>query len=284
MVDRKKYFQKNFDHIRTTLTLEPRYFPGVVAVLVPPSNSEADYGVIFSDYRGYPDMCVHGTMGIVTSLFELGLLKDPRKPLTFDTASGLVRARANLRRGRIKSVSVSNVPSFYIEKVILPGGVEAEIAFGGNTYAYLESSFKIVPENLGKLLALGKDVLQKLSASKYRKFKVLGVSLYEDLGESKARNIMIADEGLFDRSPCGTGTCGRMAMLFKLGKLKMNQKFFNRSIIGSEFIGRIIRRRKIGEYEAIDPEITGTAYLTGRAEMIVSEADKLGEGFSVGNR
>ena len=93
---------------------------------------------------------------------------------------------------------------------------------------------------------------------------------------------MIAENDLFDRSPCGTGTCGRMAVLHATGDLSRGEEFVNQSIIGSEFIGKIKDVTKVGEYSAILPEITGSAYLTGVADLVVSNEDKLGAGFIVG--
>ncbi len=302
MVERKKYFQSNYDYFRTTLTLEPRYFPGIAAFLVPPSEPKADYGVIFGDYRGYADMCVHGTIGIVTTLFELGLLRNPKNTIIFDTPAGLVRAKANLVDGKIRSVSVTNVPAMYLGNIALDedgtfGGVNAEIAFGGNTFAYVnarDTGLKVIPKNLSSLLKMGNDLLSKLRKMKSissepkttRKIPtILGISLYEDLDtgaqKRQARNIMIADNGLFDRSPCGTGTCGRMALLYAKGKLSTGEQFTNRSIIGSEFIGRIVGLTKVGRSDAIEPEITGSAHLTGIADIIISKNDRLRYGFTV---
>lgn len=302
MVKRKKYFQTNFDYLRTTLTLEPRYFPGIAAFLVPPCDSKADYGVIFGDYRGFPDMCIHGTIGIVTTLFELGLLKNPNNAITLDTPAGLVRAKANLVDGKITSVSVSNVPAMYLGNIVLEDngsfeGVSAEVAFGGNTFAFVnatEIGLPVVPKNLTKLLKTGNDLLSKLRSAKRIDSKtkttskptsILGVSLYEDLNKKaqnmRARNIMIADGGLFDRSPCGTGTCGRMALLYAKGKLSINEEFMNHSIIGSEFIGKIVGLTKVSGIDAIKPEITGTAYLTGKADLIIAEKDKFRYGFAI---
>jgi proline racemase len=302
MVERKKYFQTNFDYLRRTLTLEPRYFRGIAAFLVPPSDPKADYGVIFGDFRGYADMCVHGTIGLVTTLFQLGLLKNPINTIVFDTAAGLVQAKANLVDGRIMSVSVNNVPATYLGNIPLEEDghfreVSAEIAFGGNTFAYVNArdmGLKVAPKNLTKLLKTGNDLLSKIRSAKgiYSKMKtrnkpgsILGVSIYEDLepGERKkqARNIMIADNGLFDRSPCGTGTCGRMALLHARGKLSVKEEFVNHSIIGSKFIGRIVGLTKVGGVDAIEPEITGTAYLTGIADIIISKNDKFRHGFSI---
>ena len=293
MMEKKKYFQTNHDHLRTALTQEPRGNAGVAALIVPPSNPLADFGVIFSDFRGYVDMCIHGTIGLVTTLFELGMVPRNKKQIMFDTPAGLVKTTPNMSKGRVKSVTVGNVPSMHLKdvKLALPkiGTIKVSLAFGGNIYAYVnakELGLVIKPSNLRAILSAARSILWELREEKISHpslpnvSKVLGVSLYED-EKSYAKNIMVTENDLFDRSPCGTGTCGRMAMLNHESKLEPGKKFVNRSIIGSEFIGRIAKEIRVSGREVILPEVTGSAYLTGMADLILSEGDALANGFSL---
>ncbi len=302
MSEKKRLFRENYDYIRTTLMQEPRGNSGVVAVVVPPSQPEADLGLIFGDYRGYVDMCIHGTIGVVTTLIECGLVKKElieSGRIVFDTPAGLVRTQARMRnsdQGRVvEAVSVSSVPSFFVENVKLNlrdgRSVMASIAFGGNFYAYVNSKeleVRLVPSNIRKILEIARELLGELrnvnvSHPEISSIKgVTGVSLFENTDQLHARNIMIAENDLFDRSPCGTGTCGRMAVLHATGNLSRGEEFMNQSIIGSEFVGKIKDVTKVGGYSAISPEITGSAYLTGVADLVVSKEDKLGAGFIIG--
>jgi proline racemase len=121
MSEKKDFFRRNFDFVRTTLMQEPRGNSGMAAILVPPANHVADYGVIFGDFQGYVDMCIHGTIGLVTTLVELGYVDAEKagRGLVFDTPAGLVRTKADISGGRVKSVTVRNVPSFnYTRRVI----------------------------------------------------------------------------------------------------------------------------------------------------------------------
>lgn len=284
IVEKSKYFRSHYDHIRKALTLEPRSIPGVLAMLVPPTDAQADYGLIFCDSHGSVEMCVHGTIGVVTCLVELGksggeILKSG---VTFETPAGLVRARANSKSGKLKSITVSNVPSYFIKKETLTlskfGEFEVSIAFGGNNFAYVDAknlSLSVKRENLRKLLEVAREILQIIRGK-----RLAGVSIYED-HDKFARNIMVAKNDFFDRSPCGTGTCGRMAILNHESKLTAGQSFVNRSIIGSEFVGRIIGQTRIRGIRAIVPEITGSAYITGASEFVESEEDELSVGFSL---
>ncbi|HKW03894.1 MAG TPA: proline racemase family protein [Nitrososphaerales archaeon] len=284
VVEKSMYFRSHYDHIRKALTLEPRSIPGVLAMLVPPTDAQADYGLIFCDSHGSVDMCVHGTIGVVTCLVELGksggeILKSG---VTFETPAGLVTARANSKSGKLKSITVSSVPSYFIKKETLTlgkfGDVEVSLAFGGNNFAYVDSkhlSLNVKPLNLRKLLEVAKEILQTIRGN-----RLAGVSIYED-HDKFARNIMVAENDFFDRSPCGTGTCGRMAILNHELKLNPGQRFVNRSIINSEFVGRIAGQTTVGKHSAIIPEITGSAYLTGVCEFVESESDKLSSGFAL---
>lgn len=107
-------------------------------MIVPPSNALADFGVIFSDFRGYVDMCIHGTIGVVTTLFELGIVSSNKKQIMFDTPAGLVKTTPNMSNGRVNSVTVTNVPSMHLKDVELAlpktGTITASLVFGGNIY------------------------------------------------------------------------------------------------------------------------------------------------------
>jgi proline racemase len=295
MSEKKDFFRKNFDFVRTTLMQEPRGNSGMAAVLVPPTNREADYGVIFGDFSGYVDMCIHGTIGLVTTLIELGYVdaEKARKGIVFDTPAGLVHTRATISGGRAKSVTVRNVPSYnYADRIIdIPslGNIPVSFAFGGNNFAYVNSSdlrLELDSSRLGELLAAGRLLLREVKKLIRRPGSgaingISGVSIVQDLSPRHAKNIMIAENDLFDRSPCGTGTCGRMAILNSDGRLRRGEKFVNESIIGSKFVGRVVDFAEVNGHKAIIPEITGTAYLTAISDILVSDDDKLSRGFLV---
>ncbi|HEV2137997.1 MAG TPA: proline racemase family protein [Nitrososphaerales archaeon] len=296
MSEKKDFFRKNFDSVRTTLMQEPRGNPGMAAILVPPSDDEADYGVIFGDFRGYVDMCIHGTIGLVTTLVELGYVDANKaaKGLVFDTPAGLVRTKATISGGRAKSVTVRNVPSYKISDRVVDisslGKIPVSFSFGGNNFAYVNASdlwLELDPGRLEELLAAGRLLLREMGrlirqpANGLKINGISGVSIVKDVGPRHAKNIMIAENDLFDRSPCGTGTCGRMAILNSNERLRKGERFINESIIGSKFVGRIADFARVDGHKAIIPEITGTAYLTALSDLLVSDEDTLSQGFLV---
>ena len=300
MMQKKQNLMREYDHVRTALMQEPRGNNGVVAIPVTPTRMEADVGLIFADYRGYVDMCIHGTIGVVTTLVECGLTtreKIKSRTFVFDTPAGLVRTSFELRgKKKVSHVRLANVPSFYFgdQEVVTHsfGRAEMSIAFGGNIYGYVDAArlgLKVRPESIKDLLKAGREILAEAKELDVRHEAlpnirgVLGVSLYESLGKFKTRNIMIAANDLFDRSPCGTGTCGRMAVEYAKGRFKIGDEFESRSVIDSVFYGRVLESRQIegGIGEGIMPEIKGTAYVTGACDVVVSDVDPLSRGFLV---
>ena len=213
--ERKADFQRNHDYIRTTLTQEPRGNSGILAVLVPPTHPHADYGVIFSDYRGYVDVCIHGTIGVVTTLVECGLVPErisKLQAIVFETSAGLMKTKFKFSNGKVESVTISNVPKLFLKSIYMEiprfGMVEVSIAFGGNFYAYVNAKdmgIKIEPSNLRSLLPLARLLLEELKKTKvahplYTDInEVVGVSFTKNLGPKLAKNVMIAEDDLFDQ-------------------------------------------------------------------------------------
>jgi 4-hydroxyproline epimerase len=91
--------------------------------------------------------------------------------------------------------------------------------------------------------------------------------------ESDARNAVFYGEKAIDRCPCGTGTSARMAQWFSNGKLQLGSQFLHESVIGSQFIGTVEEKLKIGEFDAIIPGIEGWAKITGYNHIIIDDED-----------
>jgi len=168
-----------------------------------------------------------------------------------------------------------------------------DIAFGGNFYALVEAAdlgVEILPKNAGKLLDMGTRILHRLKSVVRVDHPVLKhlrtVDLVEICGPAQAsgadaRNVVVFGHGQFDRSPCGTGTCARMAALFAKGKLGLGQDFVHESIIGTTFRGRLIGEKMLGKVSTVIPEITGQAFITGIQQFVIDPADPLKYGFSM---
>lgn len=292
---KRDYFRQNMDHIVKMLVREPRG-PTHLAYLVPPTIDEADIGVLF----GYGNMCGHATIGVVTTLVGMGMVtvKEPVTEVNLDTPAGLVRAKANVTDGSVDSVTFQNVPAFLFEtrSIRVPdiGDIEVDIAFGGNFYLFMSDEkigVKVEQKNLEELLRIGGAVLNAAETQVPNPHHPTNPSITARLGSvmicgsavdprASAKNILVSRHNAFDRSPCGTGTSGRMASLYAKGKLKLNEEFIHESIIGSLFKGRLIQETKVGEYTAVIPEITGSAYITGINTIISTVNDPYKNGFS----
>ena len=302
ILEKRRYMQQHLDYIRKALMWEPRGHRDMYgAVLTQPVTPEADLGVLFMHNEGYSTMCGHGIIALVTTLLETGALaaKGQQTAVNLDTPAGLVRAIAHLDgSGYVEHVSFLNVPSFlYAQDVEIEvhayGRLTVDVAFGGAFYAFLPAAqlgLSITPEHANQLAAAGDMITRAVNA-------VLPVKhpLEEDLGflygtiftgppeipSHYSRNVCIFANAEVDRSPTGTGVSARLALHSARGEITEGQNIIIESILGaaSTFGGRVVEGAKVGEYDAIIPEVSGTAFITGRHEFIIDPRDRLGQGF-----
>lgn len=268
------------------------------AILTAPSDPEADLGVIFMDNDGYLAMCGHGSMGVTVMAVETGLVPktEPVTALVIDTPVGLIRTRAELEQGRLRHIAVENVPAFLLHSeaklhVAGLGGVVADVAFGGNFFALVDVGqlgLKVEQEYLGELtqwgIAIRQAANEQLEVQHPTQPNIQGVELvefYEDdfRGNSACRNVVIFGRGQVDRSPCGTGTCAKMASLYAAGRLGLDEPFVSESMLGTQFVGRLLRNKQVGTIEGVVPEFSGMAYVTGYHQFVLDAADPLNRGF-----
>ncbi|MFX1576176.1 MAG: proline racemase family protein [Promethearchaeota archaeon] len=301
MVEKQRFFARELDSIRTLLMHEPRGHRAMCgALLTPPVSRDAHFGLLFFDGGGYLNMCGHGTIGVATAVLEQGMFakKEPYTHLSFDTPAGLIHVKIHIEMGQIRSVTLRNVASFLFTKDVvleLPGigEVTVDIAFGGNFFAFVEASalqLEVEKGNLDELIATGLMIRDAINA----KIKVqhpiakhiTSVGLTGIYGKPKnpqaqARNVVIFGNGQVDRSPCGTGTSARLAAMYARGQIGLDEPFICESIIETLFEGKIVAVTKVGQIEAIIPEIKGSAYVTGFNQFIVDSEDPLKYGFQL---
>lgn len=301
--EKREYFKREFDYIRSSLMNEPRGWSGMFgAALTEPCVEEADLAAIFMDPGGYISGCLHGTIGIVTMALELGLVKcnAPEVRVKVETISGLVTALAKVGECGVESVSIENVPAFVHSEnvpVKVPGlgEVRVDIAFGGNFFAILPSErvgLKLIPENGNRLVEIGMKITdavnEQIKIAHPEKPDIRFVDLTEFTGPATpgiadVRQAAIccrgATEGAFDRSPCGTGTCADLALQYQRGKVAEGQVFTTESLFGSLYKARIKGITKVGQFDAILPEVTGRAFVTGFQHFVIDRRDPLGSGW-----
>lgn len=301
MIEKKRYMQEHLDHLRTLLVLEPRgHLDMFGVVLTTPTRADADFGVLFLDSAGYLDMCGHSIIGTTTALIETGAVtpQAPETVITFDTPAGPVVARAWVEGGRVLEVSLANVAAFVHTtdlRVEVPGCglIAVDVAYGGNFFALVRAAdlgVAVARTQIDRLLAAGIAVRRAVNAVLRVRHPELPhinevrlTAIYErpDPGRPFARSAVVFGEGQLDRSPCGTGTSALMALLHVRGELPLGVEFVNESVIGTRFKGRLARESRVGDIVAVDPIITGTAYVIGLQQFVVDPADPLKYGFTL---
>jgi trans-L-3-hydroxyproline dehydratase len=296
---RRRYLRENMDYLRTTLMWEPRGHADMYgAIMTAPITSEADVGVLFLHNEGYSTMCGHGIIALVTVALETGMLPVAGTVTTvkLDTPAGLVTARAKIEDGRVRSVAFENVPSFVYaldQRVDVPGigRVGYDVAFGGAFYAYCQAidlGVDLRPSDFRRLIEVGTATKQAVMDSlpirhpfeEDLSFLYGTIIVGSPQGEgADSRNVCIFAEGEVDRCPTGTGVSGRLALNYARGQLVEGQPFVVESIIDTRFVGRILGTGTFGEYEAVTPEIEGSAHIVGRHEFLIDPDDPLRDGF-----
>ena len=268
------------------------------SILTQPTVEEADYGIIFMDGGGYLNMCGHGTIGAMTAAVETGIVKvtEPITKVVQEAPAGIIRGEVLVENGKAKKVSFQNVPAFLYKRdqeVELPGfgKVKFDISFGGSFFAIVKADqigLDIVPENAGKLNSLGmqlRDIINAEIPVQHPELPhIKTVDLVEWWSETDTpgatyKNCVVFGQGQVDRSPCGTGTSAKLATLHAKGEFKMGDKFFYESILGTIFEGEIVGTAKVGEYDAVIPQISGSAYITGFNHFVIDDEDPLKHGF-----
>ncbi|MCL2621140.1 MAG: proline racemase family protein [Defluviitaleaceae bacterium] len=299
MAEKKEFLIDEMDYIRTALMHEPRGHRDMFgAIITQPASTWADLGVIFMDAGGYLNMCGHGTIGTVTAALETGMIEpaEPFTQVTLDTPAGLVTARATVEDRRVGEVSFTNVPSFLYKEdvdVDVPdiGKLTIDISFGGSFFALVKADdlgLEIIPENAMELskagLKIRDAVNQQVEIQHPLLTKITTCDLVEIYGDpvkpdSTARNVVIFGDGQVDRSPCGTGTCAKLAALYAKGQIKKDELFVYESILGTQFKGKVLGEEKVGDFDAVIPEITASAYITGLNTYVIDDRDPLKHGF-----
>lgn len=300
MEEKRRYFQENFDWIRTGLMFEPRGHDMMSgSILFPPHDPANDFAVLFIETSGCLPMCGHGTIGTITIAIEEGLVvpKIPGK-IRMEAPAGLIEIDYIMKGDKVHSVKLTNVPSYLVTTDLIVecpilGPLKADISYGGNYYAIID-----IQENFAGLQQHPADHLISWSRNIRDQINNQFDIYHPDrpgpqrcshvlwAGEvlnpaSTARNAVFYGDKAIDRSPCGTGTSARMAQWYAKGKLKAGEMFVHESIIGSVFTGMIERETTVGGLPAIVPSVEGWAKTYGYNTIFIDDEDPYAHGFQV---
>ena len=288
------------DWVRTVSVMEPRGHRSMFSVaLIHPDRPGGEFGVVFMDAADYPDMCGHATIGTATTLLELGFVQAPAPGFTgvfefaLQTPAGRVPLRARLEAGRCKSVAFIFEGAYFLKTVDLDlpdvGAVAVDLAYAGQWYAFLPVSAARTTIDVAKIKELiaaasvVRDALaERLLDTDGQIEPVIGNIVWTDAPshpQAQHRNVPISATGSFDRSPCGTATCARMATLVAKGKLGFGECFVNEGLVGTIYQGVARPGASKAGQPTIVAEVEGTAWITAASTLLVDPSDPLGNGY-----
>jgi proline racemase len=315
MFEKMTYLALHDDALRKLMLREPRGYPAANCNLIlPPTRPEAQAGYVIMEQVEYPPMSGTNTICVATVLIETGMVaaREPATRLVLESPAGLIEVDAEVSGGRVTGVTFRNVPAFAAHldapvEVRGLGTVKVDVAWGGMFYVIADAAplgLRLEPEEARDIVRVGEMIKaaarEQLPVVHPENPAVRGVSIAQLTGPPSrpgvsGRNAVVVSTGeldwnrpeswtgALDRSPCGTGTCARMAALHAKGKLGLNQDFVHEGILGTTFTGRLIEETRVGAYRAIVPTLSGRAWITGFAKYVLESDDPFPEGFTVGD-
>jgi len=315
MLDKMHHLQTHADSLRKLMLREPRGYPAANCnLIVPPTCPEASAGYVIMEQTEYPGMSGTNTICVTTVLLETGMVPmcEPVTELTLESPAGLISVHAECAGGKVRKVTFRNVPAFAVhldKKIEVPhlGTVDVDVAYGGMFYVISEAAphgLRLTPDEGRDIVRIGEMIKtaaqEQLSVVHPTQPAFAGITIAiltapPTQKGAHAKNAVIVSTGkldwqrpatwtgAIDRSPCGTGTCARMAVLYAKGKLRLNEDFHHEGILGTIFTGRLVEEIQVGPYRAVVPTISGRAWITGFCNYVLEEDDPFQEGFTVGD-
>ena len=298
ILEMRRDARDHHDVVRRALMLEPRGHADMYGcVLTRPVTEDGDVGVLFLHNEGYSTMCGHGIIGLVKVGLDCGLLQLPpgQDVLRIDSPAGRITARPAITADGVGDVSFENVPSFVLGRACSVnvqglGPVTYDLAYGGAFYAYVDAAsigLEVEPSQVDRLISVGMDIKRAVMASHTFAHPegdedlnfLYGVIFTQPAdGGAHLRNVCIFADGEVDRSPTGTGVSGRAAIEHASGRLAIGEPLSIARLLGTRVSVRVARETRAGDLEAIVPEVTGRAYITGVNELVIEPHDPLAGG------
>ena len=313
MFEKKTYLETHMDDLRLRMLREPRGYPASNCnLLLPPTIPGCDAGFVIMEQVEYPPMSGTNTICVVTALLETGIVPctNGMQHLKLDTPAGLVEVDAHVHDGKVLSVTFRNVACFatHLDRQIEVRGLGkmvVDVGYGGMFYVIVDATtlgLHVTPDEAHDLVRIG----EMIKAAANEQLRVIhpenpairGITIAQISAPStepgiSRRNAVIVSTGkldwerpaswtgTLDRSPCGTGTCARMATLYAKGELALGEDFVHQGILGTTFTGRLVERTTVGCYEGAIPTIRGRAWITGFADYVVDASDPFPNGYTV---
>ena len=291
IMEKRRYAREHLDQIRELLVFEPRGHADMYGCFVTePEDEGADLGVVFFHNAGYSTACGHGTIALVTWAIESSRLAaaEPETAVVVDVPSGRLETVAMVEEGRVRSVRFRNVPSFVLvdglELRIGGRQVAVAVAYGGAFYAIVPADiFELLvePAYLPRFIELGREIKLAIEAARDIVHPLNDElrDIYGVIFTQGNRNVTIFADGEVDRSPCGSGTSARLAVMDQRGELARGSLLMHEGIVATRFSGRVTGDAMVGEFPAVITEVEGSAHFTGNHEFVLMGDDPIGTGF-----
>ncbi len=315
MFEKKNYLETKADDLRKRMLHEPRGFPAANCNLIlPPTLPEADAGYVIMEQTEYPPMSGTNTICVTTALIETGMVpvEEPITKLLLESPAGPIPVTAEVHNGKARRVTFENQPAFAVQldaPVEVPelGTITVDVSYGGMFYVIADGTqfgLRMTADEGRDIVRIG-EMIKVAAAETFPVVhpdnpEIRGITIAQLSGppinpDATAKNSVIVSTGVLDwdkpsswtgaldRSPCGTGTCAKMAVLHAKGLLPLNEDFHHEGPLGTLFTGRLIRETKVGDYDAVVATLSGQAWITGFAQYVVDPEDPFPNGFTVGD-
>ena len=316
MFEKMTYLETQADELRLRMLREPRGYPAANCNLIlPPTHPDAHAGYVIMEQVEYPAMSGTNTIAVTTVLIETGMVPstEPVTELLLESPAGLIAVRADVEGGKVKQVTFENVPGFavHLDAVVdVPqlGEVKVDVAYGGMFYVIADADqvgLSLQPDEAKDITRIGEMIkaatVDQLEEPVHPENPdIRGVTIGQlsappvTSGAHRKNTVVVSSgqldwdrpstwTGVLDRSPCGTGTSAKMVAMWAKGELSLDQDFVHEGILGTTFTGRLIKETKLGDYKAVVPAISGTAWITGFAQYVVDPEDPFPNGYTVGD-
>ncbi len=299
VAERRRWAQSHLDDIRALLCREPRGHADMYGCfLTPPDDDGGDLGTVFFHNDGFSTACGHGTIALATWAIETGLVTPApgatEHRVVIDVPSGRVAAVVALEDGRPAAARFRNVPSVVhtldVELEVHGRPLHLDVAYGGAFYAAIEAArlgLEVVPADLPALIGWGRAIQAAANAELDLRLPddtgevgLYGVIFFDRLATAHQRNVTVFADGQVDRSPCGSGTSARLAIMGERGELAVGETLVHDSLVGTRFLGRLVGCQPGSDARnRWDTEVEGRAARTGQHTFVLEPDDELGVGF-----
>ena len=301
LAERQDWLKDRDDGLRQLLNFEPRGSGMMCTALVmPPFGDEAAFSVLLLEQDEYVPMCGHCMIGVATTVVETGMVSanDGDTEVVFETIAGLVTSVVHVRDGGVQGVTIRNVPAFLLHReahVTTPtfGHIAVDVAFGGDFYAIVDADalgLDPIPANEADAARMAREIIVAVNSqltilhpddpSINRCNETLFTT--KRIRSGDVRQAILSPPGAYDRSPCGTGSCARLAAMFTRGEVTEHQQIRFEGLLGTYMVGEVDSVENRDNRVWIHPLLTGRAYLTGFHTFILDRDDPFPRGYRIG--